>query len=126
MWSLKLSIWSNHAEHPKGLVQLYTLLCFTFPQNLRPLFTLLPLEMTSVDNVMQVVWTDKTSLQFEQLSGFVSIRKYRIIRALQWLVANNPLYENIQINHRLLETWEDKFIPSGIMDNIVHCNANQH
>ncbi len=41
-------------------------------------------------------------------------------------MANNPLYENIQINHRLLEIWEDKFIPSGIMDNIVHCNTDQH
>ncbi len=41
-------------------------------------------------------------------------------------MANNALYENIQINHRLLKTWEDEFIPSDIMDNIVHCNADQH
>ncbi len=41
-------------------------------------------------------------------------------------MANNPLYENIQINHRLLETWKDKFIPSDIVDNIVYCNADQH
>ncbi len=53
---------------------------------------------------MRVVWAGKTSPQPEQLSGFVSIWKHRIIEALQWLVANNPLYENIQINHRLLET----------------------
>ena len=26
----------------------------------------------------------------------------------------------------MLETWEDKFIPSGIIDSIVHFNANQH
>ncbi len=40
-------------------------------------------------------------------------------------MANNPLYENIQINHRLVETWEDEFISSNIMDNIVHCNTDQ-
>ncbi len=45
---------------------------------------------------------------------------------MQWLVANNLLYENIQINHRLLETWEDEFIPSSIMDNIVYCNTDQY
>ena len=56
----------------------------------------------------------------------MSIRKHRVIEALQWLVANNPLYENIQINHRLLETWENKSISSGIIDSIVQCNANQH
>ncbi len=72
------------------------------------------------------MWAGKTSPQLEQLSGFVSIWKYRIIGALHWLVANNPLYENIQINHRLLKIWEDEFIPSDIMDNIVHCNVDQH
>lgn len=42
------------------------------------------------------------------------------------LVVNNPLYENIHINHCLLKTKEDKFIPSDIMDSIVHYNADQH
>ncbi len=56
----------------------------------------------------------------------MSIWQYCVIEALQWLVANNLLYENIQFNHHLLETWEDKFIPFGIMDNIVHYNINQH
>ena len=39
-------------------------------------------------------------------------------------MANHPLYENIQINHCLLKTWEDKFIFFDIMDSTVHCNAN--
>ncbi len=26
----------------------------------------------------------------------------------------------------MLETWEDEFIPSGIMDSIIHYNADQH
>ena len=39
---------------------------------------------------------------------------------------NNLLYKNIQINYRLLETLKDKFIFSGIIDSIIHCNANQH
>lgn len=42
------------------------------------------------------------------------------------LVANNQLYEKIRINFLLLETWEDKFIPSDIMDNIIYCNFNHH
>ncbi len=96
------------------------------PQNPGPLLILLLSETTSIDDVVRVVWAGKTSPQSEQLSGFVSIRKHCVIGALQWLVANNPLYKNIQINYCLLETWEDEFIPSGIMDNIVHCNADQH
>lgn len=43
------------------------------PQNLRSLFTLLPLKMTSIDHIVQVVWTSKMLIQSEQLSKFVSI-----------------------------------------------------
>ncbi len=73
-------------------------------QNPRPVFTLLLLEMTSIDNVVQVVWAGKTLPQSQQLSGFVNIQKHGVIGALQWLMANNLLYENIQINCYLLKT----------------------
>lgn len=56
----------------------------------------------------------------------MSIQEYCIIGALQWLMANNSLYEDIQINYHLLETWEDKFISSNIMDSIVYCDSDQH
>ncbi len=41
-------------------------------------------------------------------------------------MANNPLYKNIQKNHRLFEIWEYELISSGIIDNIVYCNGNKH
>ena len=56
----------------------------------------------------------------------MSIQKYCVILALHWLIANNPLYENIEINQFLLETWKEEFIPFGIMDSIVYCNSDQH
>ena len=74
------------------------------PQNSRPLLILLLSETTSMGDIMQVVEASKMSPKPKQLSGFVSIRKYCIIKVLQLLVANNLLFENIQINHRLLET----------------------
>lgn len=39
-------------------------------------------------------------------------------------MVDNLLYKNIEINHCLLNTWEDKFIPFGIIDNIVYCNPD--
>lgn len=73
-----------------------------------------------------MMWASKTLPQSEQLNKFVSIQKHCIINALQWLVVDNPLYENIQINHHLLKTCENKFIPSSIINSIVHRNSNQH
>lgn len=54
------------------------------------------------------------------------IRKYHILSALIWLVANNLLYNNIKINQHLLNTWEDKFLSSDINDNIVYCDPNHY
>lgn len=41
-------------------------------------------------------------------------------------MTNNLLYKDIKINHCLLETWEDKFISSGIMDSIIYRNSDQY
>lgn len=41
-------------------------------------------------------------------------------------MANNLLNKDILINYYLFKTWEDKFIPSSIIDTIVNCNFNQH
>lgn len=75
---------------------------------------------------MQVVLVGKTSLQPKKLREFVSIQKYHIISILNWLVANNLLYKNIEINYHLLNTWENKFISFGITENMIYCNFNYY
>lgn len=75
---------------------------------------------------MRVIWVEKTSPQPEQLKRFVNIQKYHIIRVLNWLIANNLLYKNIEINQRLINIWKDKFISSGIINNMVHCNPDHY
>lgn len=52
----------------------------------------------------------------------MSIWKYHIISTLNWLVANNPLYKNIEINYCLLDILKNKFIPFGIIDNMLYFN----
>lgn len=96
------------------------------PQNPGPLLDLLPSETTLVDEVVKVMWGDKSLPQPKQLSAFVSIQKDCVIGALHWLITNNLLYKNIGINHRLFETLNDKFIPFGIMDTMVYCDSDQH
>lgn len=42
------------------------------------------------------------------------------------LITNNYLYKNIEINHHLLNIWNDKFRPSVITNNIVNCNSDHY
>lgn len=96
------------------------------PQNPRRLFDLLLSKITLVDKVVKVMWGDKLLPQPKQLSVFVSIRKHCVISTLHWLIANNVLYKNIGINHRLLETWDNKFTSFDIINTMVHYNSNQY
>lgn len=57
------------------------------------------------------------SPQLKQLSRFVSIQKDHIIMALNWLIANNLLYENIKINYHLFKTWINKFIHNSSLQS---------
>lgn len=86
-------------KHNNGLnLRTYRGICRYFEfllQNLGLLLILLPLEITSVDDILRIMWVDKLLSQPKQLSRFVNIQKYCVIGALQWLVANNLLYENI-------------------------------
>lgn len=36
-----------------------------------------------------------------------------------WLKDNNALYENIIINLNLTDTWEEEFVPVGILNRIL-------
>ena len=117
-----LKLKPNNSFNPgsyRGVCRHFVLLS----QNLGPLLSLLPSKTTSVDDIVRVLWAGKTLPHPKQLSGFVSIQKYCVILTLHWLIANNPLYENIEINQRLLKIWEDEFF---IMDSMVHCNYDKH
>lgn len=60
--------------------------------------------MTYINNVLQIVWAAKLSSKAKDLSRFLTIRKRHIIDALHWLIANNLLYKDIEINYRLFNT----------------------
>lgn len=92
------------------------------PQNPWSLLNLLPLKTTFFNNVVRVVWVDKTLSQYEQLSRFVNIRKHCVILALHWLMINNLLHENIEINQHLHKIWEDEFISFGIINSMIYWN----
>ena len=94
------------------------------PQNPGPLLTLLPSDSAALGDVVRIVWLGSTSLQRKDLQKFVSVRKHRIIEVLEWLKAHNPLYNDISINYPLLNTWEDEFIPQGIIDHLVLCDPD--
>lgn len=38
----------------------------------------------------------------------------------------NSVYKDIEINHYLLNIWDNEFISSGITHNLVNCNSDHY
>ncbi|GJC89505.1 hypothetical protein ColLi_12343 [Colletotrichum liriopes] len=62
------------------------------------------------------------------LGFMLSVRPVKLRRALVWLRANNPLYRDIMIDERNLQTWGDSCpgtqVPRAIIDQMVAYNLS--
>lgn len=100
----------------------YRALCGHFiviPQDPEPLLEILPSPTVSLYDVMRIFWLGEQPPTYTDLSPFLLVRRQIVLAALQYLTRHNYVYCNVAINHSMLDTWDDDFIPSDLQDNIV-------
>jgi hypothetical protein len=54
------------------------------------------------------------------------VRKNKVLAALRFLVLHNELYRDVRINHPLLDSWADDFVPPEIENNITYVTDADH
>jgi hypothetical protein len=74
----------------------------------------------SLDNLIKVVWAGKKPPEDADLRPFLLVRKLKVLAALQYLVQHNKVYQDVDINHRIIHDWADDFIPPELRDNIIY------
>lgn len=89
------------------------------PQDPGPLLQILPSPELSLDNIIRVFWLGKRAPADAELKPFLQVRKDRVLAALQYLVHHNHLYQDLTINHDMMDGWSDEFVPSEIHDSII-------
>lgn len=94
------------------------------PQNPGLLLSILPSRSLILHDVVRIAWASKQTHTAADIQPFVKVRQERVLVALQWLRQNNPLYCDITINLDFLQEWEDEFVPTGIADEVLHCEAD--
>jgi hypothetical protein len=60
------------------------------------------------------------------LKPFLVVRKQKVLTALQYLVSHNYLYQEVMINHLMMNDWPDDFIPHELQDHIICCDKADH
>jgi hypothetical protein len=96
------------------------------PQNPGPLLQILPSPELRVDNLIKVFWLGKRAPADADLKPFLQVRKDKVLAALQYLVQHNHLYHNLTINHAMVDSWNEEFIPPEIRDNIICLGSSDH
>jgi hypothetical protein len=94
------------------------------PQDPEPLLEILPSPELSLHDVIRVVWLGKQPATYTDFSPFLLVRKHRVLAALQYLVQHNQIYQDITINHQMLDTWADEFIPHELEENIIYVDES--
>lgn len=89
------------------------------PQDPKPLLHILPSPVLNLDNLIKVLWAGKQSPADEDLTPFLLVRKLKVLAGLQYLVQHNKVYQDVDINHPMIDDWADDFIPPELRDNII-------
>ena len=66
-----------------------------------------------------VSWDRGTPPSEENLARFCSVNKEKVLNALLWLCANNPVYRSVAIDYSVLDSWPDHHIPQEIRDAFI-------
>ena len=70
-------------------------------------------------------WEKESPPSEVNLARFCSVNKNKVLQALLWLCANNPVYESVTINYELLDSWPQDHIPQEIRDAFIALQNNK-
>jgi hypothetical protein len=105
----------------------YAAISLSFPRTRGPLLQILPSPELRLDHLIEVIWLEDRALADMALNPFLLVRKHKVLAALQYLVRHNHLFHGLTINHPMMDSWSDDFIPPELRDSIIRLDeADQH
>jgi hypothetical protein len=83
------------------------------------LLKILPTRRLQDHTTITVSWDRGMPPLEENLARFCSVDKAKVLNALLWLCANNPVYKSVNIDYSVLDSWPDHHIPQEIIDAFI-------
>ncbi|KAN0074376.1 hypothetical protein V8E54_008313, partial [Elaphomyces granulatus] len=90
-----------------------------FKQDPTLLLKILPSPEVEPHHNITVSWDGGAEPTDENLRKFCTVRRKKVLDALEWLKENNELYRDVKINYELLRTWPDDAVPPQLIRNAV-------
>ena len=83
------------------------------------LLKMLPSARLKDHTTITISWDRGSPPSEENLARFCSVDKAKVLNALLWLCANNPVYKMVAIDYSILDSWPDCYIPQEIRDAFI-------
>ena len=88
------------------------------------ILSILPTKRLQDHTTITVSWEKETPPSEENLARFCSVNKHKVLQALLWLCAHNPVYKSVSIDYELLDSWPQDHIPQEIRDAFLALQTN--
>ncbi|CAF1023771.1 unnamed protein product, partial [Rotaria magnacalcarata] len=85
--------------------------CISFPQDVVNIAATLPLELEDLCDSLKIIFVGCRTPERNQLKNILTVRKKKVLNALQWLRQNNSLYRNVIINQSIIDKLPDDDVP---------------
>jgi hypothetical protein len=93
--------------------------CVAVRQDPSELLKILPAKRIQDHTTITVSWDRGTPPSDENLARFCSVNKAKVLQALLWLCAHNPVYKSVTIDYSMLDSWPDDHVPQEIRDAFI-------
>lgn len=82
--------------------------------------TLLPRRSSVLPSLIGVTIAGPRNVPAEAMRGIFRVRRERVLAALKWLCANNPLYANVKIDLEAIAALPTDDVPQDIASIVRH------
>jgi hypothetical protein len=89
--------------------------CITFLQNIPNIVRSLPLKLDDLCDTLKVIFVGSRPPSRIHLRKILTIRKNKVIQALQWLKKHNILYRNVEISNENIAQLPEDEVPECII-----------
>jgi hypothetical protein len=90
------------------------------PQDTTRLLDLLPMPLSSLPDVVRVVWTGKTAPDKARLRPYFTVRREKVYNALKWLCAHHEDYRHVTIDEERISIAEATVVATDLLDSIAY------
>jgi hypothetical protein len=93
------------------------------PQNTMRLLDILPISPDSLADIAHVVWVGRSQPEITKLAPQFTIRKSKVIAALNWLCEYHEDYRHVVIDTVELDKWPSIFITETLLSSIARVQS---